>query len=103
MSPEAIFEFDAELMAQTGITDLTQVLDMSASVSRQNSLGGLWDSFAIRGFFGDENVPSGYLVNGFNAGRGFSGPRDVSGIERVEVLKGPKAAFSRQISKKAHL
>ncbi|RRS09807.1 TonB-dependent siderophore receptor [Pseudoalteromonas sp. J010] len=93
MSPEAIFEFDAELMAQTGITDLTQVLDMSASVSRQNSLGGLWDSFAIRGFFGDENVPSGYLVNGFNAGRGFSGPRDVSGIERVEVLKGPKAAL----------
>ncbi|MCO7190337.1 MULTISPECIES: TonB-dependent receptor [unclassified Pseudoalteromonas] len=92
-SPEALFEFDSELIEQTGVTGLTQVLDMSASVSRQNSLGGLWDSFAIRGFFGDENVPSGYLVNGFNAGRGFSGPRDVSGIERVEVLKGPKAAL----------
>ena len=26
-------------------------------------------SFAIRGFAGDENTPSGYLVNGFNAGR----------------------------------
>lgn len=92
-APEAMFELDAELIENMGINSLTQVLDMSASVSRQNSLGGLWDSFAIRGFFGDENVPSGYLVNGFNAGRGFSGPRDVSGIERVEVLKGPKAAL----------
>ncbi|ESP90634.1 TonB-dependent siderophore receptor [Pseudoalteromonas luteoviolacea] len=92
-SPESTFEFDSQLIENTGLTDLTDVLDMSASVSRQNSLGGLWDSYAIRGFFGDENVPSGYLVNGFNAGRGFSGPRDVSGIERVEVLKGPKAAL----------
>ncbi|AOT07653.1 TonB-dependent siderophore receptor [Pseudoalteromonas luteoviolacea] len=92
-TPESIFEFDAKLIENTGLTDLTDVLDMSASVSRQNSLGGLWDSYAIRGFFGDENVPSNYLVNGFNAGRGFSGPRDVSGIERVEVLKGPKAAL----------
>jgi iron complex outermembrane receptor protein len=33
------------------------------------------------------------LVNGFNAGRGFGGPRDLSGIESVEVLKGPRAAL----------
>jgi iron complex outermembrane receptor protein len=32
-------------------------------------------------------------VNGFNAGRGFGGPRDLSGIESVEVLKGPRAAL----------
>ncbi|MBE0365497.1 iron complex outermembrane recepter protein [Pseudoalteromonas ulvae UL12] len=92
-TPEAVSEINQQLIANTGVTGLTQALDLSASVSRQNSLGGLWDSFAIRGFFGDENVPSGYLVNGFNAGRGFSGPRDLSGIERVEVLKGPKAAL----------
>lgn len=92
-SPEAIFEINSQLIDSTGAQGLTQVLDLSSSVTRQNSLGGLWDSFAIRGFFGDEDVPSGYLVNGFNAGRGFSGPRDVSGIERVEVLKGPKAAL----------
>jgi iron complex outermembrane receptor protein len=42
---------------------------------------------------GDENLPSNYLVNGFNAGRGFGGPRDLSGIESVEVLKGPRAAL----------
>ncbi|MFN5993858.1 MAG: TonB-dependent siderophore receptor, partial [Betaproteobacteria bacterium] len=55
--------------------------------------GGLWNAFAIRGFVGDENLPSNYLVNGFNAGRGFGGPRDLSGIESVEVLKGPRAAL----------
>ncbi len=92
-SPEAVFEINSALIGNAGLESLTNILDFSASVSRQNSLGGLWDSFAIRGFFGDEDVPSGYLVNGFNAGRGFSGPRDISGIERVEVLKGPKAAL----------
>ncbi len=47
----------------------------------------------MRGFVGDENLPSNYLVNGFNAGRGFGGSRDLSGIESVEVLKGPRAAL----------
>lgn len=42
---------------------------------------------------GDENLPSNHLVNGFNAGRGFGGPRDLSGIESVDVLKGPRAAL----------
>ena len=58
-----------------------------------SNFGGLWNAFAVRGFVGDENLPSNYLVNGFNAGRGFGGPRDLSGIEAVEVLKGPRAAL----------
>ena len=53
----------------------------------------MWDSFAIRGFAGDLNVPSGYLVNGFNSGRGFGGIRDTSSVERIEVLKGPGSAL----------
>ncbi|MEM9263125.1 MAG: TonB-dependent siderophore receptor, partial [Pseudomonadota bacterium] len=65
----------------------------SASVARQNNFGGLWNSFAIRGFVGDENLPSNFLVNGFNAGRGFGGARDLAGVESVEVLKGPRAAL----------
>ncbi|MFT6389670.1 MAG: iron complex outermembrane receptor protein [Cellvibrionaceae bacterium] len=67
--------------------------DLSASVARQNNFCGLWNSFALRGFVGDENLPSNFLVNGFNAGRGFGGPRDLSGIESVEVLKGPRSAL----------
>ena len=62
-------------------------------MARQNNFGGLWNAFAVRGFVGDENLPSNYLVNGFNAGRGFGGPRDLSDIESIEVLKGPRAAL----------
>jgi len=75
------------------IFSLPAIVDLSASVARQNNFGGLWNSFAVRGFVGDENLPSNFLVNGFNAGRGFGGPRDLSGVEAVEVLKGPRAAL----------
>jgi iron complex outermembrane receptor protein len=92
-TPQAAQVIDAIAMDRAGVRALDEALDLSASVARQNNFGGLWNSFAIRGFVGDENLPSGYLVNGFNAGRGFSGARDLSGIERVEVLKGPRAAL----------
>lgn len=91
--PQAIAVIEDKVLQEQNITRLTDALDLNASVARQNTLGGLWDSFAIRGFAGDENLPSGYLVNGFNGGRGFSGQRDVAGIERIEVLKGPAAAL----------
>jgi len=82
-----------QILADVNAFDLADALDLSASVARQNNFGGLWNAFAIRGFPGDINLPSGFLVNGFNAGRGFSGPRDIAGIESVEVLKGPRAAL----------
>jgi iron complex outermembrane receptor protein len=92
-TPQAEQTLDAETLRASGAVDLNQALDLSASVARQNNFGGLWNAFALRGFVGDENLPSNYLVNGFNAGRGFGGPRDLSGIEAVEVLKGPRAAL----------
>jgi iron complex outermembrane receptor protein len=91
--PAADLVIDAKVLEAAGATDLDQALDLSASVARQNNFGGLWNSFAIRGFAGDENLPTGYLVNGFNAGRGFGGPRNLAGVESVEVLKGPRAAL----------
>lgn len=92
-TPQADQSIDAETLRASGATDLTRALDLSASVARQNNFGGLWNAFSLRGFVGDENLPSNYLVNGFNAGRGFGGPRDLSGIESVDVLKGPRAAL----------
>lgn len=92
-TPQSITVLDAEILQDAGVTRLADALDLSASIARQNNFGGLWDSFAVRGFVGDENLPSSYLMNGFNAGRGFGGPRDISGIERVEILKGPRAAL----------
>ena len=91
--PQAITLLNEARLEEAQITRLADALDLSSSVARQNNFGGLWESFAIRGLVGDENNPSGYLVNGFNAGRGFAGPRDVSGIERIEILKGPNAAL----------
>lgn len=92
-TPQAELLIDERALRDAGAVDLDQALDLSASVARQNNFGGLWNSFAVRGFVGDENLPSNYLVNGFNAGRGFGGPRDLGGIESVEVLKGPRAAL----------
>ena len=92
-TPQSELKIDLEALEDAGALNLNQALDLSASVARQNNFGGLWNSFALRGFVGDENLPSNYLVNGFNAGRGFGGSRDLSGIESVEVLKGPRAAL----------
>jgi len=92
-TPQAEQSLDAETLRASGAVELTRALDLSASVARQNNFGGLWNAFALRGFVGDENLPSNLLVNGFNAGRGFGGPRDLSGIESVDVLKGPRAAL----------
>ncbi len=91
--PQANQTLDAETLRDVNATNLDTALDLSASVSRQNNFGGLWNSFSIRGFSGDINLPSNFLVNGFNAGRGFGGPRDISGIEFIEVLKGPRSAL----------
>lgn len=91
--PQSIETLDNAVLDQKGITQLQDALDFSASISRKNNSGALWDSFSIRGLSGNENMPSGYLINGFSGGRGFSGPRDVSNIEYIEVLKGPGSAL----------
>jgi iron complex outermembrane receptor protein len=91
--PQSVQLIDSELLTEVGATQLDDILDLASGVARQNTFGGLWDSFAIRGFAGDENTPTGYLVNGFSAGRGFSGRRDSSNIERIEVVKGPGSAL----------
>lgn len=90
--PQSMDVLDSSLL-DGPVTDLQTALSYSPSVSRQNSLGGLWDSFAVRGFPGNENMPSGYLINGFSGGRGFSGRRDISAIDYIEIQKGPGSAL----------
>ena len=55
-TPQSELRIDAETLRHSGAIDLVQALDLSASVARQNNFGGLWNSFAIRGFVGDENL-----------------------------------------------
>jgi len=91
--PQSIAVISHETLEIAGITNLQNSLELVSGVTRQNDFGGLWDMFAIRGFAGDENLPSAYLINGFSAGRGFSGNRDMSNVEMMEVLKGPSSAL----------
>ena len=91
--PQSVDVINDELLDEMGVFDLQSALKFTSGIASQNNFGGLWDSFAIRGFAGDGNRPSGYLVNGFNTGRGFSGKRDASSIQAIEVLKGPGSAL----------
>ena len=91
--PQQVQLISGDMLDQLGKVNFQNALDLAGGVARQNSFGGLWDSFAIRGFAGDENLPSGYLINGFSGGRGYSGNRDTSNIETIEVLKGPGSAL----------
>ena len=91
--PQQVQVISADVINQLGKNEFQGALDMAGGVARQNNFGGLWDSFAIRGFAGDENLPSGYLINGFSGGRGYSGNRDTSNIDKIEVIKGPGSAL----------
>ena len=91
--PQSVQVITGEMLKQVGAVKMNDALDLATGVARQNTFGGLWDGFAIRGFAGDLNVPSGYLVNGFNGGRGFGGLRDTSSVEKIEILKGPGSAL----------
>lgn len=90
--PQNVAVIPAKLLSDANVTRLDSALELASGVEHQNNFGGLWDAFAVRGFVGDPNLPSGYLVNGFS-NRGFGGPRDASDIDHVEVLKGPTAAL----------
>lgn len=81
------------LLGDAGVTRLDQALDLASGMSRQSNLGGLWDSYAIRGFTGDPSFGSDYLVNGFSSSRGYNGQRDTANTASVEVLKGPASAL----------
>ncbi|MEA9828972.1 TonB-dependent siderophore receptor [Xanthomonas campestris pv. raphani] len=84
---------DHSLLDDAGVTDLAGALDMASGIAKANNLGGLWDSYSIRGFTGDPNFSSDYMVNGFNASRGYNGLRDGANTQSVEVIKGPASAL----------
>ncbi|MBR9728009.1 TonB-dependent siderophore receptor [Shewanella intestini] len=94
-TPQAVDRINADDIKNQGITRFMDALDFSPSIVRQNNSGGMFDSFAIRGFSGDENNPTGYLVNGFNS-RGYNGNRNPANIETIEVMKGPGSALYGQ-------
>ncbi|MDR6146326.1 outer membrane receptor protein involved in Fe transport [Sphingomonas sp. SORGH_AS870] len=91
--PQSIQVLSAETLRDAGVTRLDNALDFATGIARQNNFGGLFDVFACRGFSGDEGSASNYLVNGFNAARGYGGSRDTSNVEQIQVLKGPNSSL----------
>jgi len=91
--PQSVRVITGELLDDAGVTTLAGALDLASGVSRQSNLGGLWDSYAMRGFTGDPNFGSDFMVNGFSSSRGYNGVRDGANTESVEVLKGPASAL----------
>ena len=90
--PQNVAVLPAQLLSNVNVTRLDAALELASGVEHQNNFGGLWDAFAVRGFVGDPNLPSGYVVNGFS-NRGFGGPRDAANVDHIEVLKGPTSAL----------
>ena len=92
--PQNVRVLNEELIDRNGFTDLSQLYDLAGGIARQNSFGGAWDAYAIRGFSGDINQGPDLQLNRFNANRGFNARRDVATVESFQVLKGPASALS---------
>lgn len=91
--PLSVRVLGADLLRDTGATALRDALDLASGIQRQSNLGGLWDSYAMRGFTGDPNFGSDYMVNGVNSSRGYNGVRDNANTYAIEILKGPASAL----------
>jgi len=91
--PQSARVLTSDLLRDAGVTTLAGALDLASGISKQSPLGGLWDSYAMRGFTGDPNFGSDYMVNGFSSSRGYNGMRDGGNTQNVEVLKGPASAL----------
>ncbi|MBK1891265.1 TonB-dependent siderophore receptor [Undibacterium sp. 14-3-2] len=91
--PQSVRVLTADLLKDNGVTSLNNALDLTSGIARQSNLGGLWDSYAMRGFTGDPNFGSDYMVNGFSSSRGYNGLRDTANTQSIEVLKGPSSAL----------
>ncbi|WP_228895895.1 TonB-dependent siderophore receptor [Pseudoduganella aquatica] len=91
--PQSVRVLTSDLLRDAGATSLSSALELASGIAPQSNLGGLWDSYAMRGFTGDPNFGSDYMVNGFSSSRGYNGMRDIAGAQSMEILKGPASAL----------
>jgi len=91
--PQSVQVVTRQTLEDLAANQLDDVLDYVSGVARENNFGGLIDNFSIRGIAESSTFSAPILFNGFSASRGYSGPADLAGVERVEFLKGPAAAL----------
>ncbi|WP_434729381.1 TonB-dependent siderophore receptor [Pseudomonas soli] len=88
-TPQSIEVVPAQVLKDLNTTRIDRALDFAGGVSRQNNFGGLtFLNYSVRGFTTGELYKNGFAVN-----RGSYSAPDTSGIERIEVLKGPAASL----------
>lgn len=88
-TPQAISVVSADMIRDRGIVDLNDALRTVAGVSRSSTYG-FYDAYTIRGY--DTAYDSLYLdglITHSAAGTNY----ELSGLERVEVLKGPASSL----------
>ncbi|MGE8496218.1 MAG: TonB-dependent siderophore receptor [Pseudomonas sp.] len=87
--PQTISVVPAQVFEDLNTTRIDRALDFAGGVSRQNNFGGLtFLNYSVRGFTTGELYKNGFAIN-----RGSYSSPDASGIERIEVLKGPAASL----------
>ncbi|MCY1489192.1 Ferrichrome outer membrane transporter/phage receptor [compost metagenome] len=87
--PQSISVVPAQVLDDLGSTRIDRALDFAGGVSKQNNFGGLtFLNYSVRGFTTGELYRNGFAIN-----RGSYSAPDASGIERLEVLKGPAASL----------
>lgn len=91
--PQSARVLTADMLQDAGVSRFADALDMGSGISRQSNFGGVWDAYAVRGFTGDPNYGSDFMVNGFSSSRGYNGLRDSVNVSSIEILKGPAAAL----------
>ncbi|MBD9417303.1 TonB-dependent siderophore receptor [Pseudomonas sp. PDM16] len=88
-TPQSIEVVPTQVLEDLNTTRIDRALDFAGGVSRQNNFGGLtFLNYSVRGFTTGELYRNGFAIN-----RGSYSSPDASGIERIEVLKGPSASL----------
>ncbi|WP_299402825.1 TonB-dependent siderophore receptor [Acaryochloris sp. IP29b_bin.148] len=93
-TPASVQIIPREVFEEQGITKFSDALRLTPGVSQRTAPNSNVNSVNIRGF--SVNSPS--LRNGVPEALAFSLPRDLSNVERLEVLSGPASVIGGQIS-----
>jgi iron complex outermembrane receptor protein len=89
--PQSIQVISREVIEDQQINNLGDALSNVSSIQRGNTHGGTTESFFIRGFQATTYAVDGMLTNSLVVRPEILS--DLSGIERVEVLKGPASVL----------
>ena len=84
-TPQSVTVLTRELLDARAVTNLNEALQTTAGVASGSWGRRGWDDFIIRGQRASESL----YIDGLKRGQNQYVSQDVSGVERIEVLKGP--------------